>query len=551
MVSVNRQHTAPITVPRSRRNHSVAVLTSFKPGLCVPLAAIPLLREDGLNASVRVAVEMLETKELLMNPVNLRLTAYVVPLLAFERFEGSRDQFDRSFKGEPKVEGGTVVPFIETHAFGAHGSNAVYKALGLHAKPTDQVNTAYLEAYNLIRNFRAKNRSANLPMRTRLDTTLAKAFWPQSRFEHVVPTFDQAAADGEVSLNVIGGNLALKKAGVTVGNVQGTMAETGTTPGTRTLYRDANTASGAIRVLQAGTLNAAMVPQVDFTGITAELQAQGVTLSLSNLELARKAQAFAKLREQFDGFDDDYIIDMLMDGLTIPDQNLKQPILLADQTVRFSQAKRYATDSGNLAESAVSGGTIANLRLRVPRINTGGIVMVIAEVVPEQLFERQRDPWFFAGNTRDMGDLVDLPAFLRDFLDPEKVDIVKKGEIDTDHANAAETFGFAPKNWKWNAWGARVGGKFLRPTANTSVDDVRQRIWAVEDVNPVLGANFYEVASMHQKPFLDTEIDNFEASLVGNAVIDGNTVFGPMLIESGENYDAVMAKADQDRIVQP
>ncbi|MFD1944048.1 hypothetical protein [Paradevosia shaoguanensis] len=539
MKSVNRQQSQPLQVPRTRRNHGLAVLTSLPAGKCVPIAAIPMLREDAMSGSIRVAVEMQETKEILMNPVFLRVTAYCVPLLALERFEGSRDQFDRSYMGQPKVEGGAVVPFIETHAMGAHGSNAVYKALGLHGKPTDQVNTAYLEAYNAVWNYRAKNRSPNITSRTRLDATLAPAFWRSSRFEHVVPDFDQAVIDGEVALNIVDSRVPIRGIGVPDGAATASIAA----------FRDS---SGNLLTGKTGVgSSAGFAMQVSGTGVTsaanhvdvfAELQDNGVTVSLSNLELAKKTQAFAKLRERYQEHDEDWIIDMLMDGLTIPDQAYKQPILLADRTVRFQQAKRYATDAGNLAESAVSGATIADIPLRMPKLNTGGVVIVIAECIPEQLFERQRDPFFHS-------TAVDTwPEYLRDTLDPEKVDVVKNAEIDTDHTVPNATFGYAPMNWKWNAFGPRVGGKFYRPSVNSSTDEERQRLWAVETVDPKLSEAFYLVKAIHTKPFLDTESDPFEATVVGNTVLTGNTVFGGMLVEATNNYDAVAAKAPTERI---
>lgn len=576
MRNFNRTHTAPVAVRRSRRNHSVITLTSFQPGKCVPVVAMPMLREDALSASIAIRVEMLETKELLMNPVNLRATAYLVPLLALERFEGSRDQFDRSYMGEPKVEGGAVVPFIETAAMGTHGSNAVYKALGLHGKSTDLVNTSYLEAYNAVVNFRRKNRSKELSMRTRLQADLAEAFWPHTRFQHVVPDFDQAVIDGEVALNLVDlsltGSAPVTGAGAVAASgdlrlqtAAGTSASTlraktsGSTGGgpfdvefTSNSGNPTNWPTGGVARYKDGlTVNPGTLA-VDLSSVVAELGGAGVSLSLSNLELARKTQAWAKIRERYEGIDDEYITDMLMNGITIPDQALKQPILLADVTTRFAQAKRYATDAENLAESAVSGGAALNLSIRVPKLNTGGVVMVMLEAVPEQLFERQRDPWFFAGNTRDGDDLVDLPAYLRDDLDPEKVDVVKNAEIDTDHATPNGTFGYAPMNWKWNAFGPRVGGKFYRPSTNTTVDDARQRIWAAEKVNPALSADFYLVSDMHLKPFLDDSglVDPFEATAIGNAVIEGNTVFGGLLLEATNNYDKVMDKAPTDRIVK-
>jgi len=563
MVSVNRQVPVPQNVPRSRRNHAIATLTSMPAGKMVPLAVFPMLREDKFTGSFQVAVEMLETREFLMNPVNLRVMAYCVPWLAFERFEGSRDQFDRSYAGLAKIEGGATVPFFETAAAGAYGANPIRKYLGLHAAAADNVNTMYDEAYNLIWNYRALNRSPLLTPRGRLTNTLAPAFWSHGRFENVVPDFDQAVIDGEIALNIIGGQLPLVYTGgapVTTKNVTrvATAADLGwkafNAGGSVDATAAANmhlftaTSDTYIESGNSGTKlsldpNGGLI--VTLSDIFAEMDASGVTVSLSNLELARKTQTFARIREQYEGIDDDHIIDMLMGGMQVPDQALKNPFLIADQITRIGQAKRYATDAGNLNESAVSGGALVGLNLRVPRINTGGVVMVVAEAVPEQLFERQRDPFFH------LGAVADLPEFQRDYLDPEKVDVVKNGEIDTAHATPTATFGYAPMNWKWTAFGPRVGGKFFRPSTDLGTDDDRMRLWAVEATNPVLATDFYIVSSIHVKPFLDTAVDPFEVTMMGNAVIEGNTVFGGLLVESGENYDAVLAKADQDRIVKP
>lgn len=556
MKSVNRLSTQEMRFPRTRRQQLLASLTSLPAGKAVPLAAIPLLREDALSARMRVAVEMMETKELLMNPVKLRVMAFVVPLLALARFQGSRDQFDRSYMGEPPMEGEEVVPFIETHAMGTHGSNAVYKALGLHGGATDLVNTAYLEAYNAIWNFRAKQRSKELTPRGRLATDLAPAFWPNSRFQHIVPDFDQAVIDGEIALNFVAGNGTAPVTGSVLITDSGNSFRLGVGADKdqpRGLKREAasleldweGTSGGLVAsndLRYERGLAATHDLEVDLEEIFGEMTSAGIRVSLSNLELAKKTQAFARARAKYEGHDEEWLIDMLMQGLSVPDQYLKQPILLADKVVNFSQVKRYATDADNLSESAVSGGAVVDLSVRVPKLNTGGVVMIIAEAVPEQLFERQRDPFFHSA------DVADWPEALRDTLDPEKVDIVKNGEIDTDHGTPNGTFGYAPMNWKWTSFGPRVGGKFYRPSTDTLTDDVRQRIWAVEVEDPVLADDFYIVSSIHTKPFLDTTVDPFEATVLGNAVIEGNTQFGGLLVEATNNYQAVLEKAPQERI---
>lgn len=327
MDKVNTLHTEPMIVPRTRRNHDITVVTSLPAGKVVPVAAIPLLREDGMLGRVSIAVEMMETVELLMNPVFLRATAFFVPHLAFERFEGSRDQFDRSYKGEPKIVGGAVVPFIETAAMGTHGSNAVYRALGLHAKTTDLVNTGYLEAYNAIVNFRRTQRSRNLTQRTRLQADLAEAFWVNSRFEHIVPSFDEAMIDGAVPLTIIDNLLPVRGIGFTGTPTQSAQTVRETGGNDAVAYATAILASGNTYIKTDGSGSAGVNP-----AIFAEMQASGMQLSLATIEQAKKTRAFAEWRRHYEGYDvdDEYLVDMLMDGLTIPDQHLKQPILIAD-----------------------------------------------------------------------------------------------------------------------------------------------------------------------------------------------------------------------------
>lgn len=548
-MNVNRMTTQPIKTVRTNRNHPLTVLTSLPPGKMVPIAAVPLLREDSASGRARIAVEMHETVEMLMNPVFCTVSAYFVPHLCLERFQGSMDQFNRSYMGQKQTDdpSAVVVPFIETHAYGAHGANAVYKALGLHANPTDQVNTAILEGYNQIWNMRATNRSKEITKRTRLQTDLAPAFWTRGRFDHIVPDFDQAVIDGEIALNYVQDRLnvqgvAHRKVGTPVPSIQTTLdsfkTADGETPVAGTWHVTDPSAANGYRT-PAWEIDANGVPQV-----FVEMEGAGISISLSNLELAKKTASFAKLRAAYEGYDDEYIIDMLMNGLHIPDQSLKQPILIAQRSTRFTQAKRYATDSGNLAESVVSGIATVDLSLRVPRVHTGGVIIIVAEAVPEQLFERQADPYFHAT------DVEDFPEYLRDTLDPEKVEVVYNKQIDTSHATPNGVFGYQPLNAAWTTFGPKVGGKFFRPTVDTSIDEERQRIWAVEAANPVLAENFYIVSSIHQKVFYDTTAEPFDAVAVGNVVINGNTVFGGVLHEATANYDAVLEKAPTERIAK-
>jgi len=545
-------NTAPVKFPRSKRNHSIAKITSFNAGICGPIAAIPLFRQDGIggrkssdgkwsSSRISIAIEMAETKDRISNKVRARITAYCVPLLALERFNGDRSEMDKSYAGEQGLAG-AVIPFIETHVMPAYGTSAFYKTLGLHAAPGTNLNTMYLEAYNAIWNYRAKNRSSKITPRGRLDQTLAPAFWPAGRFEHLVPDFDDATMDGQVALNIVDGRLPVKGLGGTGTSFDVSAQGVRETFGADATYPRASKISGADTgtslFMRVADRNGVMSPDV-----WAELMPTGVSVSLANIELAKQAQAFAKLRSQFEGHDDDYIIDtFLMNGLSIPDQALKQPFLIADQTVTFSQAGRYATDSGHLDEKAVSGFAEGSITLRVPTLDVGGIVIVQVEILPDQLWERQKDAFLHTTS------VAKWPEAMVDSADPEKVDIVTNGEIDTDHATPAGLFGYAPLNWMWNAFGPGIGGKYMKPQAGGGVNVLRDRFWAHEQQNPALAESFFLCKGLTKAVFLDEIGDSFDLMAQGNVVIDGITQFGRELIEATDNYEKVMDQMDQTRV---
>lgn len=542
-----RLNTTPLRVPRTTRVHDLRILTSLPAGKMVPLAAIPLLREDAVTrGQATITFEMHETVEILVNAVNVGVKAYLVPFLAFDRFL-SIDDLNRSYEGTARP-GQPVVPFVETMAAGAPGSNPIFKYMGKHVREAVHHNTAYIEAYNQIWNFRAKNRSKSIPLRQRLDLTLAPAFWLHSQFRHIVPDFDQALIDGEIAINTTANRLPVRGIGINnFGAAAGVPAPTQnvfeTGQASFTTYQNSWQVDNVLATAGKTKLFVRRDPSGrDYPDVWAEMAAGGMSVSLSNIDAARKTQAFAELRRQYSGHSDEWIIDLLMDGIQIPDQAMSQPILLADEHTVFGMSKRYASDSADLTASVVNGQTQVDLRFAVPRINTGGVVMIVAEILPEQLFERQADPFLASQN------ISTWPQYLRDTLDPEKVVVVRNDYVDIDHDQYYGTFGYAPLNHEWAYAAPQVGGRFYRPQVTEAFDEDRQRIWAVETENPVLSTDFYICNSIHLKPFVVTNEDPFEAVVRGAATIVGNTVFGPALIEANNDYSEVTEEIPYDRI---
>lgn len=546
---ISRMSTQPIVAERSNRIHTVRGITSLPAGKMVPIAAVPLLREDAVRSGrMRFSFEMMETAEILMNAVYVSVKAYLVPWSAFDRFD-SIDAVNRAYEGVEQYAGGPVQPFVSREVFNSATPDDIKVYLGLHAKTGDNVTLAYHEAYNQIWNFRAKNRSPDLALRSVYAKNLAPAFWRHEQFRHIVPNFDQALVDGNVALNVVNSRLPVtgisyKGAVAPAAGLVGKETGGATKTYNKGMYTDAQN-GWYLKLTDASTTAANAVPE-----IYAEMQANGITVSLSNIELAKKTAAFANLRTQYNELDDDYLINMLMDGLSIPEQAMRQPILLGEETTIFGMSKRYASDAANLTESVVNGATQIEMSVATPRIPVGGIIMVVAEITPEQLFERQADPMYHyplvPGANNHTG--ANFPHYLRDTLDPEKVEAVPNRYLDVQHATPTGVFGYAPLNYRWNVNTPRIGGKFYRPGPTDPFDEDRQRLWAVETVNPSLGTDFYLCTNMNTSVFVVTTQDPFEAVTQGDLLIEGNTVFGPRLKESVDDYAKVLTHAPVGRI---
>mgnify|MGYP000726666044 CR=1 FL=1 len=552
---------APIQVQRSTRRDRGRVLTSADAGKILPLKYIPCLREDAVKRGrVRVNIEMMETAELLMNGIRVDVMAHYVPMLAFDRFNGSMEELNRSYKGETGI-GGSVVPFFETNKYwngtsvasatSAHtwdtldveGLSTFYQTMGIHTQAID-LNNTIVEAYNAIVNHRRKARSASLPLRNAFDHRLAEAFWSLDN-NHIVPDFDQKLIDGEVALNgltfkapVYSEFINRGQASYSGGNIYegsadglspaGSTQSTGNPPHNSTIVHPDGTSTGAYY----------------WDNVWAEISSGGnATMSLADIDQAKKTAAFAKLRSMYDGIDDETVIDLLMEGIRVPEETMKQPILLSKKSTMIGYNQRYATDAANLDTSVTNGFASVECSIRTPQMNTGGVIMITAEIVPEQMWERKKDYFLYETNPDN------LPNYLRDVLDPEQVSVVKNDHLDVNHSTPNGTFGYAPLNHEYERDMVNVGGKYYRP-ANDAFDEDRAKIWTVEQTDPSLSEDFYLVSGLHKKVFSDQVADAFEITCISDVEITGNTVFGQRLLETDatSDYEEITNLVDSARI---
>jgi len=550
---------SPIAVQKSRRSAKGRVLTSGDAGKILPLKYEWLHREDGVQSGkIRMNVEMMETSEMLMNGVGVTLYAHFVPMLAFDRFNGSMDELNRSYKKENGAAG-SVVPFFETNKYFDYSTNSqgqssgtsgwdtlqptpsigiaqFYQTMGMHFE-TQNLNTTVVEAYNAIVNHRRKARSKSLPLRNAYDHTLADAFWINNGMQNIVPDYDQSLIDGQVTLAGLTFQAPIKAPFMTRDGYNNSAAANNTT-GLPSSQGFAPAMAGS-DIIDQGDMYL-------FEDIYAELSTGGnATMSLADIEQARKTAAFAKLRAKYDGIDSEHIIDLLMSGIRVPEEALKQPILLGRQRAMIGFNQRYATDGANLDKSATNGMATIDMSIRTPAMNTGGVIMITAEIVPEQLWERKKD--YFLYTT----DPDTLPNYLSDVLDPEKTAVVKNDHADVNHATPDGTFGYAPLNHEWQRDAVNVGGKYYRP-ANDAFDEDRAKIWTAESINPSLNEDFYLCSGLHKKVFADQVSDSFEITCLTDMSIVGNTVFGAGLQETDatSDYDTITSQVDSSRIVK-
>lgn len=338
----------PLAASRSTRRDRGRGVTTGKAGKYIPLRFLPLFREDQIvNGRVNVTLELAETVRPLVNAVYASVEAWFVPFAAFPRFADIGD-FNRSYMKQVDPKTGTVEPFIKTAAY---GGNDIMRKLGVHMQQGAQYNLAVVEAYNCLVNHLYNMKSPNLADRTALDTTLAACFWHNQMLAEVVPNYDRSHYDGVVPVNNMAASAPVKGLGIrtaalsTVVTSAGiAMTETYATgvnppPNTRNyaLGVPLNTSEVRIEVDQATKTPLLYVP-ID-NGMA--------NISLANIELAKKSAAFAALRKQYAGHDDQAIVELLMRGIRVPEYMERQPYLLGEQTTQFTFGTRYATDGAS------------------------------------------------------------------------------------------------------------------------------------------------------------------------------------------------------------
>lgn len=546
-----KHSTTPISFPRTLRNDNQSLLTTGRAGEVIPFGFVALFREDSATGRVTVSAELAEMPKPLENAVIGRLQTWFVPRPALPHFSGL-DEYTHAYQGKNITQlgaaGRTPPALFDTISHSAvyataNGSEFM-RATGLTVEANETTNTDYVDAYILVQNFRLAAHSSKM---TRYDyyqedntaaLELKPAFWPRNRFHSVVADYESALVTGALDLDVAAGSIPVTGIGPTG------LSATGLTAG----YYDSKgqnvTSGSAITIEGSGSANTSterhFQVEIDGSGypeIFADMASQTVQTTLASIDMARKQQSFAKMvaamdGNQYSGFNnDDVLILDLMNGFTVPNELLNRPWLLDNKTGVFGMQERHATDAANLDDSVTVGQLVLSTSINVPTANYGGIIFSTFEYMPERLYPRASDEYMKVTTE------AQLPNALRDSLNPEPVEIVLNGEIDTAHTTPGGTFGYRELNAKWNRDRTLLGGDFQSLTPGTPATAARTALWQPEYVDPVLTSDHWLCPHpFPQDVFSVPGNDTVTLSVRVECTIRGLTQFGASLVEDNSEF---------------
>ena len=536
-----RQSTTPIPFNTTARPDNMLLRTSLFAGKVGMLGYVPVLPGDSCSGTFGVDFDLAEMPRPLLNGVVANVQAWFVPQPAMPRFAGY-DEWVHAFQGTPiksyLASDREPPKLFDRTTNQAHSTSDQFRMMGLHLPPSSFAHTDLLDAYWLVHNFRKQAHSSKLPLSPyyRQDipaaTKLARAFWPASSRSAIVADYERALVVGSLNLDVIAGQIPVSGLGLVSKGERDTTGEV--VPAPRKRVEGANGGDDVLLVGTSGTAAAAL------PSIFAEMEGQSIGITLADLEKARETQAFAKIRasmagQDFDGLNrDDTILAHLLQGYNVPEEYLKRPWLLDSAFASFGMIERYATDSGALDQSVSQGRASAQLSINLPRSEEGGVIIYIAEVLPERIDEAGIDPWLHVEERED------LPNALRDTLRPEPVDIVQAERIDARHTNGKAAYGFEPMNNKWRRDFTRLGGVFYQSDPANPFKESRSAIWMTNVVDPLFTEDHYLVPEdFPQDVFADELAPAVEITSRSSVTLQGLTQIGDVLHEANDDYDGL------------
>lgn len=524
----------PMQYRRNTRRVNYLGMTSGDAGKIVPLRFTGLLREEAIKRSkVGFSFRMSPTPKPLATRVAMNVAAYFVPLTSFERFKGI-EHFNRSYSGQTDMEGvNSTTNFITSSDF---GTGEIYRVAGLQATDAAPHNMAYKEAYNVLVNYLRKNVSSELPQRDTYQPDVAVGFWGNHVFSDIVSDYDSALLENPMPMSFSQVRVPVSGIGFDANTTDLDAVPDGWPLAEDTVILET---SGSTRhALTHGNPNLRVEIRDSLPAIFAELADSDGYVSMANLQNAHKTAAFAKIRRTYRDHED-HVIELLQQGFRLPELSLEQPLLLDSTTVDFAFTHRSSTDADALDVSTSDGYCEAALDIQLGQTMTGGVVVFVAQMQPEQIFERQRDPYLAATSVSD------FPRPDVDWLDADPVTIVRNGDIDVQSDDPEGIFGYRGLNAEWrNQTIPVMGGIYYRRFYDDPWTEDRNQIWSVETPNISLSEDFYLMTNVDHRVFTDVSGPAFHCRQFGGLNIDTWMRFGDQLLEATDDFAEVEGLVD-------
>lgn len=413
---------------RSKFSLSHTRLLTCDMGELIPIGCIEVLPGDGIQQTASALVRCSPLLTPVMHPVDVRIHHWFVPYrLVWEDFESF-------ITGGPDGNDASVYPTI-TFAGGVAASG-LGDYLGIPPSVANTVVSALpYRAYAMIWNewYRDQDLQTALTVDvtsgddTTTNTVLQNCGWEKDYFTSARP-WEQKGPSISIPLGT---------------SAPVTIAETGPTPGARTIQREVAGSGATAIVIGAGTANAELAWTADLSAATA-----------ANVNLLREAFALQRFEEARARYGSRYVEYLRYLGVRSSDARLQRPEYLGGgrDTIQFSEVlSSNGASTGNLGQ--LGGHGISAMRSNRYRrhFEEHGAIISVMSIRPKTIY-LQGLPRFWNRRTKE------------DFWQQELQHIgqqeVLNKEIYLAHATPEGTFGYQDRYDEYRRQESWISGNF-------------------------------------------------------------------------------------------
>lgn len=409
-------------------------LTSLDLGELIPIGLVEVLPGDTFLHSTSALVRASPLLAPVMHPVEVRIHHWYVPHRLV------MDSWEDFITGGPDGNDATAFPFI-TAPGGGWVTGSLFDYLGLPTGVAGITASALpLRGYKEIFNEWYRDQDL-VPLRTvnkgngadaTTSTSLEFVAWEKDYFTSSRP-WEQKGPTITLPLGT---------------SAPVVFAETGATPGTRTLKRESAAASSNVQVNQAGTLGSPITASTDLTSASA--------ITMRALREAAALQRFEEARARYGSRYTEYLQAL---GVRSSDGRLQRPEYLGGgrQTIQFSEVLQTAEGANPVGE--LRGHGISALRSNTYRrfFEEHGYVHTLMSIRPKTIYTQ--------GMSRTWNRRTKFDFWQRE-LQTIGQQAIQNKEVYAAHATPDGTFGYQDRYDDYRRSESLITGEFRTSALN-------------------------------------------------------------------------------------